>query len=201
MSLENWIAQQENAASNVVSAVLEHMQPGDKLIDVGANVGVVTAAALRARGIVWAFEPVTRYREICESRNPSAKVFPYALGSTLGTATIWCDSTNLGWNTMVESKAEPHMAPLQVEVRPLDSFETGCDVLKIDVEGYEAEVIAGAAQTIQRSHPAIIMELGWGVHHPDWQGQVDMMEWLFSIGYKTIPYMLEGTQDVVLTYA
>ena len=200
-----WIQQQENAAAPVIEAVLKALPQhrAGVLFDVGACAGVVTRAALDAGHWVYAFEPVAEYRELCYRRNPTAKVFPFALGAELGRATIWCDKMgNHGWNTMVSEKITDGMRTESVEVRPLDSMEVNAiDVLKIDVEGYESFVIEGAVNTILRLRPTIIMELGWGTSHPDWPSQVKMMEWLFDIGYQRVPYEFEGTKDVVLIHA
>jgi len=46
------------------------------------------------------------------------------------------------------------------EVIPLDSLQLkDVSLVKIDVEGYEDEVLAGAEATIRRNHPTIIIEL------------------------------------------
>jgi FkbM family methyltransferase len=199
MNLDEWFDRTASVANGVIAAVLEHLPVGGSLYDVGANVGAVTSAALAANRRVAAFEPHPVYREYLERRCPEAKVYPYALGATFGTAMLFCDKTNNpGWNTFIPERTDADMELMEVEVRPLDSLETSMSVLKIDVEGYEAQVIEGAAQTIQRCHPAIVMELGWGVNHPNWKGQVAMMEWLFSEGYQRIPYEFETTTDVVL---
>ncbi len=50
-------------------------------------------------------------------------------------------------------------------MQALDSFNIrACDALKIDVEGYELPVLQGAAGTLTRCRPFIIME----VHEVSW---------------------------------
>lgn len=197
--MNEWIAQQENAAAGVIAEVLLHMPKYGVLYDVGANVGVVTRAALDKGFRVNAFEPVPEMREVLRDRCPDATIFPVALGAEFGKRTLYCDEWNHGWNTFVRERRTPGMKAIEVEVWPLDKLEAErMDVLKIDVEGSEADVVAGAAATIQRCKPVIIMELGWGKYHPDWPGQVKMMEWLFSIGYGRVDYDLDGTGDVTL---
>ena len=47
-----------------------------------------------------------------------------------------------------------------VEARTIDSFGfSNVSVIKIDVEGHEARVLEGAAQTIGDSHPVILVEI------------------------------------------
>jgi hypothetical protein len=51
-------------------------------------------------------------------------------------------------------------ATLSIEVVPLDDFAfEDVSLIKIDVEGHEREVIAGAELTIERSRPTLIVEI------------------------------------------
>lgn len=202
VDLNEWYRTCEAAAAGVIQKVLAHLPDGGVLVDVGANVGVVTRAAIRERdATVYAFEPVEAYRDFCERRNPTARVRGYALGAEMDRKTLWCDSTNLGWNTFEAEKATPGMRPVGVRVLPLDMFpDIEPDVIKVDVEGYEWAVIRGAHRTIQTHRPVIVVEVGWGTDHPHREEVVKEMEWLFSIGYERVPYEFTNvTTDFVLT--
>ncbi len=49
---------------------------------------------------------------------------------------------------------------IDVPLRPLDSFGfSDVRFIKIDVEGHEASVIAGASATLRASHPALLVEI------------------------------------------
>lgn len=202
MNLDKWFATSSALCSNsVTSSVLQHLPAHGTLYDVGANVGVVTSAALEAGARVIAFEPHPVYRDYLERKCPEATVYPYALGAEFGTMTLYSDTgANHGWNTFVGEMQTDNMEQITVPVRPLDFLEPDkLDVLKVDVEGSEADVIYGAKFTVQRLKPVIVMELGWGTLHPHWDKQVEMMEWLIdSVGYRRVDYEIEGTQDVIL---
>jgi hypothetical protein len=61
-----------------------------------------------------------------------------------------------------------------VEARTIDSFGfPEVSLMKIDVEGHEAEVLVGAANTIGAFHPVIIIEI-------------------FKINHKKVLLILEG---------
>jgi hypothetical protein len=66
-------------------------------------------------------------------------------------------------------------------MRTLDSFGIPrVDLLKVDVEGYELEVLRGAELTLQRSHPTMMIEM----HH--WVGaekEAALFEILARLGY------------------
>jgi hypothetical protein len=54
----------------------------------------------------------------------------------------------------------------EIDVRRVDdiveAFQLNVDFIKMDVEGYEYQVLLGAAQTIRQQQPVIIMEYGTG---------------------------------------
>ncbi len=54
--------------------------------------------------------------------------------------------------------AELRVGKLSVESRTLDSFTLKPDFIKIDVEGAEARVLAGATDTLKRNRPIIMAE-------------------------------------------
>lgn len=207
-SLSEWEPRVEAAASGVIGAVLEHLPEGGTFVDVGANVGTVSKAVMTKASRVIAFEPVPEYYErCCEVLGPE-NVRPFALGEDPISKTIYCDSENLGWNTMVTERAEANMTPLNVPVIRFDSYLAAyedvlerIDVVKIDVEGYEYAVLAGMHEAIERFHPVLVIELGWGTSHPHRDREVEEMEWLFAHGYARIDYDFGATTDVVLVPA
>lgn len=202
MNIEDWNARVELAVLPVVSSVFEYLPGGGTLIDVGANTGAVTKAALQRGAHVLAFEPVPAYFTYCARHNPEARCFPVALGAAAGAGRIWTDETNLGWNTFVWGKRTDGMTPVDVVTLPFDGYFDGLvdriDVVKIDVEGYEYAVLAGMHQSILRFRPVLAVELGWGRSHPRRIEQVAELEWLFANGYQRIDYDFDGTTDVVL---
>ena len=55
----------------------------------------------------------------------------------------------------------------RAELRPLDSFGfQNVSVLKIDVEGFEDEVLAGAERLIRENRPVILLEILGGKSYP-----------------------------------
>jgi FkbM family methyltransferase len=144
------------------------VQSGMTVVEVGANIGAHTVPLARAcaPGPLYAFEPQQRvFQLLCANlalndiRN--AVALPEALGAEPGRATMpaldYGAEGNFGGVSV--TPAEQAAPGLPVRVAPLDSFDLpACHFLKIDVEGFEPEVLKGAAETIGRCRPILYVE-------------------------------------------
>jgi FkbM family methyltransferase len=151
-------------------------RPGEVFVDVGANVGAYSLRAASQGMTVHSFEPnpenVKVLRRNCEINGLSIDLHECALGSSEGTASL---APN-GAASRISDAGD-----LRVQVRTLDSFHLPrADLLKVDVEGYELEVLQGAVETLDRCHPAMMVEM----HH--WVGaekEAALFEILSGLGY------------------
>ena len=145
------------------------LQAGDVAVDVGANIGYVTslfAAKVGSQGHVEAFEPhpriFSRLRENVRNLNFGAApvtiiLHECALGSRDGAAYLIEPSAfgiNEGTSTLAARPGEPSPAcpGFEVGLARLDTVLADREIalLKVDVEGYEADVFAGAEQLLAR---------------------------------------------------
>jgi len=140
--------------------LLEQLAPGMTVVDVGANIGhymLLFARAVGPSGQVVCFEPepdnlveLARNREL--NNLTFVQIEAVALGSEDGTTGL-----TPGINGHV---VEFQGHGLTVPLHRLDSLVSGhVDLLKIDVEGYEGHVLAGATGLLSRCHPALFLEL------------------------------------------
>lgn len=122
-------------------------------LDIGAHVGFWSMWLADEFESVHAFEPSPEHAE-CFSRNVTGKnvtLHQYALGASAGRSGLSSDPDNSGKACLAAGAA--------VEVRALDSFELqDVGLIKIDVEGYESEVLDGARRTIARCRPIVVFE-------------------------------------------
>jgi hypothetical protein len=88
-------------------------------------------------------------------------------------------------------------APHVVPVLELDMFEfENVDYIKIDVEGFERKVLRGAAKTIERYSPLIVLEQNHVVLEGD--KQYSAKEYLESIDYKEVAVDKRGWDFVMV---
>jgi len=148
--------------------LLPAVVPRDKIaIDIGANKGVYTHVLSGLCRAVHAFEPNPKMFGILSRHGalpPNATAYQVALSNASGTAELIIPKHKGHFSDQHPSlnprkKTEGH-GVVHVETRTLDSYAfTGVGFLKIDVEGFEAAVVQGAADTIRRERPTLLVEM------------------------------------------
>ncbi len=146
--------------------VLHALRASDGFIDVGANIGsftLLSSAVIGARSL--AIEPIpSTFGHLCDNINlngiaPRVRALNIGIGRQAGLLHF---TASLGAANHVRRDQDGAAKTLSIPVQPLDlaAADFPASILKIDVEGYESEVIAGADQVL--SQPglfAVLMEL------------------------------------------
>jgi FkbM family methyltransferase len=126
-------------------------------IDIGANVGLWSCDLVKSFDHVIAFEPVTEFIE-CFKKNVTGSNYTMhqmALGRTESFIEMNIVQGNTGHTHIDQSSIGRGTIPLKT----LDSFNlTNVDMIKIDVEGFEGEILAGAMKTIEQNKPVLVIE-------------------------------------------
>ncbi len=175
------------------------IQPGQTVLDVGANMGAHTLAFCHfvgPAGVVHAFEPqrimfqamvatvalnswtnVHAHLNLVGAKKGRMRLpgVRYDLPSNFGAMTLAPDRDR------AETLSYLDDAPAEVvEMITLDGLKlAACHLIKIDVEGMEIDVLRGATKTIRAHRPLIYMEC-----QPDQRSQ-DALKLLKSMGYAT----------------
>ena len=126
-------------------------------IDVGGHCGFWSFYLGGNFKKVYAFEPVKIFRECFKKNIPheNVELVPIALGNENGFVSMNVELENTG-ATHVSNKTD---GLNKVELKKLDDYGfTDIDFIKIDVEGYENQVVLGAKETLLRNKPIIIIE-------------------------------------------
>jgi FkbM family methyltransferase len=139
-------------------------------IDVGASVGDILRMILaRApQGEHYAFEPIPSHAAALRDAFPNVQVLECALANERGQAEFtWVEDASPYSGLRPHEYPNPNWTKTKIEVKvdrlddviPADYTPS---FIKIDVEGGEADVLAGGIETIKRSQPLVIFE------HCDW---------------------------------
>ena len=129
--------------------LLGELRPDDVVADVGANVGLYSIACARRvpRGHVWAIEPDPRNATLLRRH---AELNEVADRITVVQAAAGAESGSIGFAALgipqayVEGVQSSDITPIRVPLVRLDETVPQADVIKIDVEGYEGQVLDGS---------------------------------------------------------
>lgn len=169
------------------------LRPGDTALDIGANLGLVSMAmadAVGPGGRVEAFEPQPRFAALTR-RSAALNGYAHftlhevALGRTDATVELHIPHANMGRASInrAEGADEVIAVPQRDAGALLESLGLGpIRLIKMDVEGYETEVVAGAEALLRRNPPdAILFELN------DYEGHFrdqPLIGQLTALGYR-----------------
>lgn len=182
------------------------LREGDRAVDVGANEGVYTCLAARLvgpSGGVIAVEPVAptaaRLRRNVNRNGVEdiVEVREVACGSEPGEITVWVPDA--GHHALASVARLEASSPAVVTVETIDAVLGGRDVqlIKIDVEGFEAAVVAGAMGTLTSAAPPVVV-LEVVASHLERLGQApsDVLGSLYGAGYECYSLTKRGLLPV-----
>jgi len=142
------------------------IKEGMCVVGIGANIGYYTLLEARLvgeTGRVIAIEPVpdnaAQLRKNVERNGyKNVQIHQVAIGSRNGTTKIYTSSES-NWSSLIPGGM--HTNNVEVPLRTLDRLlqdEPRVDWVRMDVEGYETEVIKGMQDIMRRHRPRIFME-------------------------------------------
>ena len=147
-----------------IAPIISALPADSVILDVGANIGAWTrlfAAQARA-GMVYAFEPSPKNAEVLR-RNvqgyANIQIYQEALSHRTGTVYL-AEQKQAGLRHITESGAH---GSVPVASRTLDDWVARngvprLDCIKVDVEGFEENVLLHGEKTLQRFSPVICFE-------------------------------------------
>ncbi|OLE30385.1 MAG: hypothetical protein AUI36_30190 [Cyanobacteria bacterium 13_1_40CM_2_61_4] len=173
------------------------IQPGDTAYDVGANYGIHSLLMSRLAGpagTVCAFEPHPRiYASCAENMALNAitniRLFNAALGEVRAELP-YVEGHHDGAGHIGD---DDNGSEITVSCLTIDELVSGHripkpDFIKIDVEGFEGRVLAGASSTVRSCHPTLAIDL----HTPE--QDVLVGRFMIDTGYEV--YRQQGLQRI-----
>ncbi|MGC1798497.1 MAG: FkbM family methyltransferase [Candidatus Acidiferrales bacterium] len=194
----------------VFTLLKELIHPGSVILDVGANVGVLTMFMARwsdPRGQVHAFEPNPVSRQVLiehlrlNELSDKVTVCPVALSDVEGMTAFYTADTS-GKSSLSEANIGLDAKQIQVPVTTIDAYCRSLNIrpslIKIDVEGFEFSVLKGAMNSLREFGPVVLVEF----HPTNWpslgvdpcQAALQLAELSYTIT------AVEGQTDVFSEY-
>ena len=180
------------------------VKQGDKVIDIGANLGYYTcplADLVGEGGRVYAVEPVpvifsVLKRNVGKRRN--VELLNYALGEQERTIEMANDSVasvgyfGTGRNFVSEGELSKDAVRFTAQMKRGSELFGGMekiDFIKCDIEGYERVVLPELRPLIENFHPTVLVET-------DGESRQQIIRMFTELGYSA--YMLVGGKEVTL---
>jgi FkbM family methyltransferase len=169
--------------------------PETLVVDAGANVGWFTLLAAKNAKQVWAFEPEPSNfellrRSIALNGYTNVEARQLAVSATDGEIALWLSEYSTGLHSTVRQSGSRKVT---VACQRLDSLfpDAHIGLLKIDVEGAEPEVLAGASRLIATGRiDAIVME--WNAWA--WKQRMDLLAPFDAVQVDgRTPYVFRGS--------
>jgi FkbM family methyltransferase len=168
----------------------ENLTPISVCVDVGAHRGAFLRQFLEfaPQGTHHAFEAIPKLASHLRTTFPTVAVHEQAVSDHIGTATFHYVPELPGWSGLRPQPypvtTHPQMIP--VTLTTLDKTlppDLRVEFLKIDVEGAELEVLAGAHEMLCRHHPVIYFECA-KIHHASYVTTPEQVyDYLTGCGY------------------
>ena len=182
-----WVPTRDEVALDIIltqvhdlDLILPHCKQYRRVVQAGGNVGVWPRALSQTFQLVWTFEPdIDNYAALVQNTMNTANIVRtrMALGDKAGTGAIdRIDPQNIGAHQVKEGD--------EFKIGTVDSYMfDDVDLLQLDIEGFEHQAVLGAAETIDRCSPVIVLELkGLGKRYN--YSDEETIEFLSDLGYK-----------------
>ena len=178
-------------------------------LDIGANIGYFTMLMAKAAssGQVHAFEPVALNLSLLKSSvelNQLTNVFinQFAVGDVVGEVSF-SQSVDGAYSSMQDTGRKPSTRTIKVPVLTLDGYLDDnninrVDVMKVDVEGAEGLVLAGASKLLadlKRRPGVVFLELYDQNLNVFGTSVSEIIEKMFDYGYE--PFVLSESAELM----
>ena len=183
----------ELEVQQLLSAILK---PGDRFVDVGANIGMITLHAARLvteSGKVDCFEPnpdcVQSIRDTLARNNlKHVNVYPVGLSDRTGLLQLNLTSSHTGTATLAPVPGVTKSFDVQTLIGDdvLLADPQRMKLIKIDVEGFELHVLKGLKRALEMFQPLVITEFVEPHFQRAGTSSAEILGFLAGLGYR--PY-------------
>ena len=153
-------------AHRLVDLMEQYIHKDGVVVDVGACIGdhtIIYSDMVGKDGLVYAFEPNPLAFE-CLKWNTQSRdnilAYNFGLGATETLASVIPDTYNIGASRLTnDNHGDIKIVPLDDIASDVNFHWNRLDFMKIDAEGYEPLILAGAKKTLSRLRPVLLIEV------------------------------------------
>ncbi|CAN5507047.1 hypothetical protein BH10BAC1_BH10BAC1_07690 [soil metagenome] len=176
------------------SGLFELVKTGDLIIDIGANIGQTAMTFAKLGGensMIYGFEPdpvnfLIAKENLKQNKFKNIHYFNVGLGSKKEELSLKINSPqNRGGNRIDRNRSEESFT---IKIESLDDLIAQLNIenvnlIKIDVEGFEKEVLEGAIKTIKKFSPTLFIEIDDRNLQEQETSARELVDYISSLGY------------------
>ena len=177
--------------------VISDLIKADNIIDIGANIGSTSLffASINKKAQIFSFEPHPKtfkraQKNISLNSFNNIKLINKGLGERIDKVKLFeINEKNPGMNRISTRKLEQPYT--EIDIDTLDNYVKSAgidkaDFIKIDVEGYEHQVLKGAVNTLKKTKPVLYIELDDDNLREHGDSAQKIISYLYTLGYLNI---------------
>lgn len=200
----------------IIEVIRGVLKPNDVVFDIGANIGYISIFCARLGGVVHAFEPVprlaSRIKQNALLNNLSSSVYisETAISNKNSSEILYvAERKDDGSHSLLPGVPAKKVQEIQVKTITLDDYIASSSyyipqLIKIDVEGYEAYVLDGAVNVLSSQAPPIfIIETGDRLSNQLHESAKTVLQRFYRLSYRVFkiqdcaPFLLEVSADEI----
>lgn len=183
------------------------LSEGDTAIDIGGNIGLQSlrmSSCVGPNGKVFSFEPLNYLQEklkknLALNRISNVTLFPFALSDQQNELDLPINNNQWNQGTFSLSNKDTGNNKQRIVVKVADEMPeiqslASVSLIKIDVEGFEFQVLKGLKQTLQKHKPRIIFEYDSNYWADTGQKITDCYQYLHSLNYSLYQISMVGCE-------
>lgn len=181
----------------------DFLKKGSVFMDIGANIGLMSTIASKIvgeKGRVYAVEANPKTIEVlrhncainlCEN----IEILPIALASEKGSAILYENwNVNRGGASLISQGDEHGITVSKERLDDLFSPDSPVHLVKIDVEGFELEVLKGGVDWFKTQQPVFIIEVSTQRSNQEGATPESIMSFVAELGNYSF-YKQKGTKE------
>lgn len=187
-----------------IQLLQKYLDSGSSFLDIGANIGLMSVIASKCvgeTGLVYAVEANPNTVSILQTnielnKCKNIELLPVALSDSQGTALLFENwEVNRGGASLISQGSEEKGMEVKMErLDDLFSEDTKIDLVKIDVEGFEPQVLRGGMSWFRKQLPIFIIEVSEKREKEVGPSPQEVMELVRTIGNYRF-YKQKGTKE------